>query len=246
MDFNTTIDLIIRELDEARDLIEDLKKIPDAPLLQIELAESKCRNAATVISLLKNLHESGKQKDTQTAERKKGPVKTDQSSATYYGPEKKDEDEDEKDQPVPVTGHEITEPDDHETKAGQESAEPPDKDDEIETDRPGKKPFVAPIIADTFSHLANRYNEKLGDTDDYPHGGHVTNLSEAIGVNDRFYYIREIFNGDRETYNHALSKLEKTTSLEEARDILMSYSTGKTGTAAFKQLLDLVKRKIAR
>ena len=60
MDFNATIDLIIRELDEAREIIDDLKKLTGAPVLEIELAKSKIKNAGDVISLLKQQQEEKK------------------------------------------------------------------------------------------------------------------------------------------------------------------------------------------
>jgi hypothetical protein len=55
MDFNATIDLIIKDLREAGEIIDDLKKYPGVPALQVELAKSKCRSAGDVISLLKSL-----------------------------------------------------------------------------------------------------------------------------------------------------------------------------------------------
>ena len=53
MDFNATIDLIIKDLNEASEIIDDLKKYPGVPALQVELAKSKCRSAGEVIALLK-------------------------------------------------------------------------------------------------------------------------------------------------------------------------------------------------
>ena len=58
MDFNATIDLIIKDLREASDIIDDLKKYPGVPHLQVELAKSKCRSAGEVIALLKTLKEN--------------------------------------------------------------------------------------------------------------------------------------------------------------------------------------------
>lgn len=58
MDFNATIDLIIKDLDEARRIIDDLKKYAGVPALQVELAKSKCKSAAEVISLLKEMSDN--------------------------------------------------------------------------------------------------------------------------------------------------------------------------------------------
>ena len=55
MDLNSTIDIIIKDLNEAREIIDDLKKYPGVPELQVELAKSKCKSASEVIALFKNL-----------------------------------------------------------------------------------------------------------------------------------------------------------------------------------------------
>ena len=46
MDFNSTVDLIIKDLNEALKIIDDFKNYPGVPLLQVELAKSKCKSAA--------------------------------------------------------------------------------------------------------------------------------------------------------------------------------------------------------
>ncbi|MGE5418937.1 MAG: hypothetical protein ACM3UT_02080, partial [Chloroflexota bacterium] len=106
-----------------------------------------------------------------------------------------------------------------------------------------------PIIADTFSHLANRFNEQIGESqsDDfsYTHGRHYTSLSDSIGVNDRFYFIRELFDGNREAYNEAVSRLENSGNITEAKDLIMSFRKNKGDDEAAKHLLDLVKRKFS-
>ena len=58
MDFSATIDLIIKDLKEASDIIDDLKKYPGVPVLQVELAKMKCKSAGEVIAMLKTLKEN--------------------------------------------------------------------------------------------------------------------------------------------------------------------------------------------
>jgi len=52
MDFNATVDLIIKDLEEAREIIDDLRNYPGVPLIQIEMAKSKCKSAGEIIALL--------------------------------------------------------------------------------------------------------------------------------------------------------------------------------------------------
>ena len=71
MDFNATIDLIIKDLRDASDIIDDLKKYPGVPLLQVELAKSKCKSAGEVIALLKTLKENSSFAEMEPSVQKK-------------------------------------------------------------------------------------------------------------------------------------------------------------------------------
>jgi hypothetical protein len=188
MDFNAAADLIIKDLDDARKIIDDFKNYPGIPVLEIELAKSKCKSASELIALLKSLQK---------------PVSHSQP------PEIK--------------------------KVIREST--------------SKIAAESTIIADTFDHLPDSLNEKLGslrgddDVSDIMKTKPLTNLSNAIGVNDKFLFIRELFNGNPESYNQAINRLDEAANLADAKTIIMSYTDGNTETEAVKQLLDLVKRK---
>ncbi len=197
MDFNTTVDLIIKDLNEAREIIDDFRNYPGVPTLQVELAKSKCKSAAEVIALFKNIREE------PVAEIKKEPVAS---------------------RPAPA-----------------------DSTDEKPSIR--KKTAESAIFADTFSNLPNSLNEKLGnlrdddDVSDIMKTKPLTNLSEAIGVNDKFLFIRELFNGNPESYNLVISRIDEAETLSDARAVIMSYTDKNQDTEVVRQLLDLVKRK---
>jgi hypothetical protein len=188
MDFNATVDLIIKDLNEVREIIDDFKNYPGIPALQVELAKSKCKSAAEVIALLKNLQKP---------------------EASRLSPVPK------KEKPDPSL----------------------------------KKPAESSIFADTFSNLPDSLNERLGNLrDDDDVSGilktkPVANLSDAIGVNDKFLFIRELFNGNPESFNQAIARLDKAENLADASAIIMSYTGSNKETEAARQLLDLVKRK---
>lgn len=246
MDFNATIDLIIRELEEAREIIDDLKKFPGAPVLQIELAKSKCRNAAEVIAILKQIQKSvpepssaepGKKYDhPEPVVKENTKIHKPDKVLTEHRIEQKKQVHTESDvpeSPLPEHGKK------------HDQAEPAIDENTIAEQNP-KKPFVAPIIADTFSHLANRFNEQIGENQEdnsYMHGRRSETLSGMIGINDRFYYIREVFDGKKDVYNEALNRLENAHDLKEAKDILAEYKTERTSNEAVKQLLDLTRRR---
>jgi glycyl-tRNA synthetase alpha subunit len=213
MDFNTTIDIIIKDLREAREIIDDLKQYPGVPQIQIELAKSKCKSAEEVIAMLKTLKQEHmvervekveKVEEVERVEKIKQPVSKKSVEVTESVPQKKS------------------------------------KEKHAETN----------IIADRFSGMSNTFNEQLGNIKsegDISHAmktKHLSNLTEAIGINDKFLFVREIFNGDQSSYNEAIAKLNKVENISDAKAVIMSYTGEGEENEAVKELLDLVKRKL--
>ncbi|MEI6047503.1 MAG: hypothetical protein WCS03_01270 [Bacteroidota bacterium] len=204
MDFNATIDLIIKDLKEAAEIIDDLKKYPGVPVLQVELAKSKCKSAGEVIALLKSLRDN-----------------------------------------VPVA---IIPP--HVVITTPVIITPPPVEKKEESKKIPQKVSESSILADKFHHLSS-INEELGgnksddDVTDFLKAKPFTSLSEAIGLNDKFLFIREIFNGNKDSYAQAISRLDNAESLTDARAVIMSYTGKNIENVAVKQLLSLVKRKLS-
>ncbi len=242
MDFNATIDLIIKDLRDAGDIIDDLKKYPGVPVLQVELAKSKCRSAGEVIAMLKTLRETVPEKvreepvipEIEPVDEVKEPVILEIETV---------EEDNEPVIPEIKPVEEIKEPVIPEIK-------PVTEVKEYRTEKVQKKEQESVILADRFSHLSGTFNEQLGtrkgddDIADILKTKHVTSLPEAIGVNDKFLFIREIFNGNQNDYTQAISRLESSENLTDARAVIMSYTGENSESEAVKQLLDLVKRKL--
>lgn len=229
MDFNATIDIIIKDLNEAREIIDDLRRYPGVPVLQIELAKSKCKSAGEVIALLKNI------KNNSTAESVTGGIPADSE-------EKKERVTDQIDE-IPQAEKKIIV-----TDAGKTAQQVPDKKKEVK--QSDKKPTESIIIADKFSHLSSRFNERLSslksedEVPDIVKSKPLTSLSDAIGINDKFLFIREIFNGNKEAYGKALAELEHIQNLPDAKALIMNYKGDNEENEAVRQLIDLVKRKL--
>jgi hypothetical protein len=113
-----------------------------------------------------------------------------------------------------------------------------------------KKPEDASIIADKYTRSAELYDEHLNklkkekDISDRLKVKPVTTLTEAIGISDKFLFISEIFNGNKETYTHAIARLDKAESIQDAMAIIVSYTGENTESEAVSQLLELVKLKL--
>lgn len=207
MDFNATVDLIIKDLEEAREIIDDLKNYPGVPVIQIEMAKSKCKSAGEIISLLKTIQNQEPVQDEK------------QSSSTE-------------------TKTEVVPPEDITVS---------DVQDESSAPSPDKKADHS-TVGDSFSPT-DRLNEQIGSTRGEDNVTKMiktkplANLDDAIGVNDKFLFIREIFNGSPESYNQAIERLNGVKTFADARNVLMSYTDDNKETKIVKQFLDIVKRK---
>ena len=108
-------------------------------------------------------------------------------------------------------------------------------------------------IAHTFSNskiLGENFYQKKSLNDifsssekEYPAlGSKIENLKTAIGLNDRFQYIRELFGNNTSKYEEAINKLNSLNKLEEAVDYLEQNFEWKKSDASLK-FIELIKRR---
>jgi hypothetical protein len=235
MDFNTTLELIIKDLNEACKIIDDFKSYPAVPELHIEFAKAKCKSSAEIIALLKR-QENLASKPVQE-EKKVTPQEIFTIEETVVEEEK-----------IPVKTLNIAE---------KQPVEELVK--EVEIKEVEVKPFAekvvktqqkpSSIIADSFTDMPT-INERLGnrkseeDVTEIIKSKHINNLRSAVGLNDKFLLIREIFDGDKSKYEQAIAKLEEVASIDAAKAIISEYSNPDDENEAMVLLLDLVKRKL--
>jgi hypothetical protein len=225
MDFKHTIDIIIKDLRELREIIDDFKNYPEVPGIQVELAKSKCKSTEEIIALLKNYQQGDK---AGTAS-EKAVMDTGEQQAEIAD--------------VTVTLEKSEEP------VTRYVEEPVKKDNEADKEQKAKSKGTK-IIADSFNKTTNTLFDQFGDKnpeDDFASmlkTKHVDNLADAIGINDKFLFIREIFGGNSSSYEEALVKLNDAESFSDATAIIMSYTDEGESNAVVKQLLAIVKRKL--
>lgn len=284
MDLNSALDILIKDLRDAREIINDLRHIKGVPLIQVEIAKAKCRSAEEIIELLKSLYpdisqasaqEAGDESTTQTPM----PGRTDSGVARedIIIIEEVSQPADEKAETrKPIPEVETTKPrpetdttkprPEAETKKTTPVTEPTKPLPETETEKPAagavttdkstskksapvKKGEGKPILADRFSDAGNRVNERIKEArteDDITsrmNRAPVTNLADAIGINEKFYFIREIFGGDSHSYNSAIARLNEINGLPEAETVINELAGNDADQGAVKTFLEIVKRK---
>lgn len=124
------------------------------------------------------------------------------------------------------------------------------------TETQGLDLFGAPLptLADKLSEEKRSVNEKMHS--EATAGGSigsklrqpVTDLKTAIGINDRFHFINELFEGDMRVYDEMLRNLNTCASLGDALSFFESTKISRGWTdelESVNKLLDFIHRRYA-
>jgi len=109
---------------------------------------------------------------------------------------------------------------------------------------------IKAILADRFG-VTGTLGEKMSSSrkdevvTSVMHSKPIADIAAAIGINDKFYYIRELFSGDAAAYGDAVSRLNAAASLGEAMKILDESTVMGSDPAAQSSFVDVVRRKFS-
>ncbi len=70
----------------------------------------------------------------------------------------------------------------------------------------------------------------------------ITNLQAAVGINDRFLFTRELFDGSAQHYQETMARLDGMQNLQEAAAFLRATYTWKKSDTSLK-FIELVRRR---
>jgi hypothetical protein len=111
-----------------------------------------------------------------------------------------------------------------------------------------------PSIAEKFHSEKKTMNDQLasGESDNSignkMQQSHITDLKSAIGINDKFLFINELFKGDLASYNRAIENLNfchsKQEALEKLNDLRYQFNWSEN-TGSYLRLTDFLKRRYA-
>lgn len=75
--------------------------------------------------------------------------------------------------------------------------------------------------------------------------GPISSLRSAIGLNDRFLFIREIFDNNTEKYNNVIDKLDKLETIQQAVEYLKANLSLQKNDTSLK-FVELLKRRFSK
>lgn len=108
---------------------------------------------------------------------------------------------------------------------------------------------VAPekmVVGETFQKERS-LNDSIGENNSESKltNSPISSLRAAIGLNDRFIFIREIFDNNSEKYNTIIEKLDKMEHIQEAVEYLKANLSMQKNEASMK-FVDLLKRRFTK
>jgi hypothetical protein len=71
----------------------------------------------------------------------------------------------------------------------------------------------------------------------------ISNINSAIGINDKFKLLRDLFNEDKESYAKTISKLDSCNNFNEAFSYISTNFNWDMEDDSVQFILDLVRRK---
>lgn len=72
----------------------------------------------------------------------------------------------------------------------------------------------------------------------------ITNLSSAIGLNEKFEFIQSLFNGDKEKYEETIETLNSATNFNGAYNYLSTKLNWDMSDPLAQRILELIRRKL--
>lgn len=114
---------------------------------------------------------------------------------------------------------------------------------------PKPEPVATPTPAPSETFVKSQsLNDTIGETkspESTVTSGSISSLKAAIGLNDRFLFIREIFGNNTEKYNMIIDQLDKLETQQQAVELLKKHLTLQKNETSMK-FVDLLKRRFAK
>lgn len=230
MDLIKAVSIIRKDLEEVSAMLDQLSVTPGSHIAEIELARSRVHSATEMLKVLPQLNEVPvlqpvNKEDPAPAMQPVVEVKAE--TRLEARPEVR----------VDVAA---------EVKAEATPEPKPKPTPEVKTETVAEK--GKPILADKFN-AADTIGKKASSVKQdeviasVMHNKPISDIGTAIGINDKFYFIRELFSGDTRAYQDTIKRLNSSASLGEAMRILDENTVMGSDPSAQSSFVDIVRRK---
>jgi hypothetical protein len=229
MSYRHTLEAALESLQDIEELIKGFPENGDVPSIELDLSLQKLRNIYELLLVLKKPVElSMDQPPAATSVQSSAPVSVPVSSPVSSPVSA----------PVSVT---VSAPPSAPVTAPV-TAPPPVQARETIAETGGTQ-----ILSDRFKGRATLHetlHQSMGQEGQFhAQGKPVENLMSVVGINDRFTFIRELFNGDSPAFEHALKVLNEAANFNDAYNFMIQNYDWDMDSDAVQLLLDIIRRK---
>jgi len=237
MEIKYTIEILTKDIQDIEKLVGNLRNSEEDSSIDLDLALSKLRHVYEILTMIKTdrLRELIREEKNLTGL----PA---ESEAKPPEPEAKPDLE------TPVEPRTEPEP---VSKSIPDPVPPAAPSPQTEPVAKSKPEAADPsILAEKFS-AESSINENLGgkhghDIESKLVGQPIDNISRNIGINDRFFIIRELFEGDADQFRELVDRLDSAENYEEAKGMMETQFLENKDHEGIKILEGLVKRRHIR
>ena len=255
MENKKLLNILTKDMQELEELIAEIKLEEKFNPFELEFIHTRAKGLVSLVNLLQNNeNEFSLQQVGDTLISKNEPdVQVDENVIEESIPESIDPelntenlDKGEFEEDLveePKAGIQVSKiVQEQEENEEKETVEPEDQD-EIEEDGPKE----ATTIGDSYSSeksINDLIYESKKNIQNTISSRPISSLQSAVGINDRFLFIRELFEGDGDKYAVAVKKLDQMTSINDAVSYLRDNYKWKKNETSLK-FIELVKRRFA-
>ncbi len=222
MVYKNTLEAVIENVKEIENLVSDFVNCEEIPAIEMDLTLEKVRNLYDILLMLK---QSGQEKEISTENQKNDKSEESTAKAGIENIENTAE-----------TAEEVKK----DTIPGEKENKKSQKPEEAEGGKSISDRFKSESssIHDSFSKLQN--DDLSSQLQTKP----ISNIADAVGINDKFTFINELFDGDTEKYNNTIDILNKVINFNDAYNYLMSNFSWDMDSPLVQKILNLIRRKL--
>lgn len=235
MNFKNTIAVLSNDISEVKKLIDSFSERNSVPNIELDLTLEKLRKIYDILLLLKEDEE----KIVDVAETKPEIEKIEELKDAHVE-EEKQERETEEEVITPTTATETS------TEVMLD-VEQPDEGPLPDEEKP--KSLDSSVIGEKVGGSKEFFNESfsqkhpVNDFSVRQQTKPVSDLNKAIGINDKFLFINELFNGDSQSYKKAIEFINSCANFNEAFSYISDNLHWEMENDNVQKLLDLIRRK---
>ncbi len=248
------LNIIINDLKEVEQFMEAFRDGDDINPAFVNLAKTKIRNIDDELSLLNEVFGKTGVKKPDDGKKDEPALVKEELALTKKVTAKVVKETEEKD----VAG--IKKEDHHHTTADQPEEKIGDEQEKIT--EPEKEPVAAKPEAEVVETTGSvDKNARLGDVlqknksalnekvarksseNEIIFTKPVDDVRKAMGINDRFFYQRELFDGNSELFNRTLDQINSMGSFDDAKNFLISNFKWDAESDTTETFLKIVKRR---